>query len=165
MPVGGFKAIQKKIVYPESARKSGISGKVIAFAHFTKKGKLDNIKIKESLNPDCDKAAIKALKSVKWKPALKGNDPVAVWVDIPIQFSLHGGKKKSKDLPPPPKGEREIIKVDYDTPPEVIGGFKQIGNHLVYPEKARKTGLEGKVVISAQINKMVNLRIFLWKNH
>jgi len=44
IPVGGFKALQKKVVYPEAAKKSGVSGKVNAYVHINKKGKLDKIK-------------------------------------------------------------------------------------------------------------------------
>ena len=49
---------------------------------------MTKLKIVESLHPDCDKAAIKALKSVKWKPAMKDNKPIAVWIAVPIKFKL-----------------------------------------------------------------------------
>ncbi|MFQ5751058.1 MAG: energy transducer TonB [bacterium] len=36
----------------------------------------------------CDEAAINALKSVKWQPAVKDGKPVEVWVAVPVVFKL-----------------------------------------------------------------------------
>ena len=154
-PIGGFGVIKKNLKYPEKARKAGLSGFVVANLLVNKKGEITKIKIQKSLSPECDKAAIKALKSVEWKPAMNGEDPVDLWVAVPLKFALDGGSKSSKELPPPPPliGEREIKKIAYDTPPEVVGGIGQVGKHLVYPEKARKAGLEGEVEIIAYISK------------
>ena len=86
--VGGMGAIQKYMVYPEKARKAGIEGKVEISVHINKKGKLTEAFVEKSINPGCDKAAIKALKSVKWKPALKDKKPVSAWVSVPLKFKL-----------------------------------------------------------------------------
>ena len=51
-------------------------------------GKIVDSKIKKSLQPDCDKAALEALKAVKWKPALKKGKPVKVWITVPVKFAL-----------------------------------------------------------------------------
>jgi len=154
LPIGGFAAIKKNLKYPAKARKAGLEGTFVANLFINKKGKITKIKTQQSLSPECDKAAIKALKSVEWKPAMNGENPVDLWVAVPVKFALDGGVKKLKKLPPPPPmGEREIKKVDYDTPPEVEGGFNKVKKYLVYPEKSRKTGIEGEVVIAVCINK------------
>ncbi|MDW7682144.1 MAG: energy transducer TonB [bacterium] len=55
--------------------------------------------------------------------------------------------------PPPPETDPdEIIFVPYDEPPEPIGGFAAIQRNLKYPEIARKAGIEGTVIIYAQIS-------------
>ena len=89
MPVGGFAEIQKNLDYPEASRKAGTEGKVLVYVHISETGEVLKAKVQESVNPECDKAAVKAIKSVKWEPAKKGDDPVAVWVAIPISFKLH----------------------------------------------------------------------------
>ncbi len=89
MPVGGFAEIQKNLDYPEASRKTGTEGKVLVYVHISETGKVLKTKVQESVNPECDKAAIKAIQSVKWEPAKKGDDPVAVWVAVPISFKLH----------------------------------------------------------------------------
>ena len=86
--VGGFGEVAKVLKYPESARKSGITGFVDVTLQIDEEGKVVDSKIKKSLQPDCDKAALEALKSVKWKPALKDGKPVKVWVTVPVMFKL-----------------------------------------------------------------------------
>jgi TonB family protein len=93
-PVGGFKAIQQKIVYPEMAQKAGIEGVVIVQGFITEAGDFTKYQvIKQVDNSDLDNAAVEALKQVKFKPALQYDKPVGVWITIPIVFKL-----KDKDL-------------------------------------------------------------------
>jgi TonB family protein len=42
--------------------------------------------------------------------------------------------------------------VDFDTPPAPIGGMAAFGKAMVYPEKARREGREGRVLIKAHID-------------
>jgi len=43
--------------------------------------------------------------------------------------------------------------VPYDVPPQPVGGFAALQKNLVYPEKARKKGIEGVVVLHVLIGK------------
>jgi protein TonB len=88
-PIGGFEAIQGRLVYPEIARKAGVEGKVIIWVQVDEKGNVVGTKVLKSLgNNGCDEAAIAAIKSVKWKPAMQRDKPVKVWVSIPVFFML-----------------------------------------------------------------------------
>ncbi|MFQ5823721.1 MAG: energy transducer TonB [bacterium] len=88
-PIGGFTAIQRALKYPEIARKAGIEGRVIVQVLVSEKGKVIRTKIIKSLgHSGCDEAAVSAIKSVKWKPALQRDKPVKVWVAIPVIFRL-----------------------------------------------------------------------------
>lgn len=86
--VGGFEEAVKFLKYPETARKAGISGMVEVALQIDKKGKIVDSKIAKSLDPECDKAALEALKSVSWNPAIKNGKPVKVWVTVPVRFKL-----------------------------------------------------------------------------
>lgn len=86
--VGGFGEIKKALKYPESSRKAGVTGMVYVGIHIDEQGKILETKILESLDADCDQAAVDAIKSVSWKPALKDNKPVKVWITVPVKFAL-----------------------------------------------------------------------------
>ncbi len=88
-PIGGFEAIQRNLVYPEIARKAGVEGRVIVHVLVDEHGNVVATKILKSLgNNGCDEAAVRAIKSVKWKPAMQRDRPVKVWVAIPVIFKL-----------------------------------------------------------------------------
>jgi TonB family protein len=87
-PVGGFEEIQKNLSYPEFARKDGIEGKVLVEATINEAGEIIDTRIVESLCTECDREAIQAIYSVRWKAATKQGVPVASRVSIPISFRL-----------------------------------------------------------------------------
>ncbi len=88
-PIGGFVAIQRALKYPEIARKAGIEGRVIVQVLVSEKGEVVKTRIIKSLgHSGCDEAAVNAIRSVKWKPALQRDKPVKVWVAIPVIFRL-----------------------------------------------------------------------------
>ncbi len=53
---------------------------------------------------------------------------------------------------PPPKAE-DNPSVMYDTSPEPIGGYAAIQQAVVYPEVARKAGIQGTVIVQVLIDK------------
>ena len=74
--------------YPEFAKKAGIQGTVILWVHITESGKVDDVKVMESVFPALDQEAVKALMKSRWKPAKQTGTPVAVWVNFPVKFEL-----------------------------------------------------------------------------
>lgn len=89
MPVGGFQAIQRRLVYPEIARKAGVEGRVLVWAQIDVEGSVVRTKVVKSLGPNgCDEAAVTAIKSVDWKPAKQRDRPVKVWIAVPVDFKL-----------------------------------------------------------------------------
>ncbi len=44
-------------------------------------------------DPQLAEAAMKALNQVTWEPALQKDQPVAVWISIPVNFKLSDGEK------------------------------------------------------------------------
>ena len=68
------------------------------------------------------------------------------WTDIP-----------KAPAPPSDTGDVALIFVPYDKDPEPIGGMAAIQKNLVYPEMARKAGVEGMVIVQVVIDKAGNL--------
>jgi protein TonB len=88
-PVGGIEAMIKNIVYPQTAKDQGIQGKVFVKVIIDEKGNVSETSILKSVNKDCDKAAMDAIKKTKFTPGIKDNKPVKAEVTIPIMFKLN----------------------------------------------------------------------------
>ena len=74
--------------YPDPAREAGVSGTVMLQALVCACGEVSDIRVAQSV-PMLDQAAIDAVRQWVFRPALQGGEAVAVWVHIPIKFSLH----------------------------------------------------------------------------
>lgn len=87
-PIGGIEAMTKNVVYPVSAKEAGIQGKVFVKAIIDENGNVTETSIIKSVNEDCDKAAMGAIKKTKFTPGIKENKPVKAEVTIPVMFKL-----------------------------------------------------------------------------
>jgi protein TonB len=87
-PIGGYKQLQKNLIYPEFARKDGVAGKVVVEVIFNDEGQIEDMKVIESVSHDCDKEALRAIHSMRWKPATQKGIPVPAVISIPISFTL-----------------------------------------------------------------------------
>ena len=87
-PVGGLEAVIKKIVYPEMAKKAGLSGKLYLLVYVDEKGVVNDVKIIKGLGGGCDEAAEKAIKESKFSPGKNGDVPVKVKLSLPITFKM-----------------------------------------------------------------------------
>jgi protein TonB len=74
--------------YPEIAREAGVDGTVQVQALVGKDGRVKDARVVKSI-PMLDAAALAAIRQWVFKPALSNNKPVAVWVGVPMKFSLH----------------------------------------------------------------------------
>ncbi len=89
-PMGGFDAIQKNLQYPESAMKQNIQGQVVLQVLIGVDGSVLEHKVLKSIgHAECDQAAIKAVKSVRWRPAKQRDRSVKVWTSFPVTFKLN----------------------------------------------------------------------------
>ena len=71
--------------YPEFARDAGITGKVTLHVLVGKDGRVKNVKVMKGVT-GLDAAAVEAVKKWVFKPALSNNKPIAVWVEVPMDF-------------------------------------------------------------------------------
>jgi TonB family protein len=73
--------------YPDLAREANVEGTVVLRALVGKDGSVQDVKVIQG-NPMLNDSAVAAAKQAKFKPALQHHRPVAVWVQMPIKFSL-----------------------------------------------------------------------------
>ena len=71
--------------YPEFAREAQIQGKVTLHVLVGKDGRVKNVKVIKGVT-GLNEAAVEAIKKWVFKPALSNNKPVAVWVEVPMDF-------------------------------------------------------------------------------
>ena len=93
-PIGGIKAIQKNIIYPELAKKAGIEGIVYINAFIDEKGDVTKTKLLKGIGSGCDEAATKAVKNTKFTPGKLRGKLVKMQEVVPIKFKLNKPNKK-----------------------------------------------------------------------
>jgi protein TonB len=87
-PIGGIKAIQEKIIYPEIAKRAGVEGKVYILAFVDESGTVTKAQVLKGIGAGCDEAALNAVLKTKFKPGKQRGKPVKVQVSIPVIFKL-----------------------------------------------------------------------------
>ncbi len=87
-PVGGIAAIQKKIVYPEIAKRAGVQGRVFVKAYVDEAGIVNKVELIRGIGAGCDEAAMDAVSTTKFNPGKQRGKPVKVQVTVPVLFKL-----------------------------------------------------------------------------
>lgn len=80
--------LQKRVTYPEMARRAGIEGKVIIRVLVGKDGKPSKVVIESSENELLNDAAKSAVLKSVFTPGIQNDRPITCWVSIPIVFRL-----------------------------------------------------------------------------
>lgn len=89
--------LAENLRYPESARKAGIEGRVIAQLIVDKEGKVKNIVIQRGIHPDCDQEVVRILSNMPdWIPGRQGGVAANVYYTLPVSFRL-----EQKQVPEP----------------------------------------------------------------
>jgi protein TonB len=75
--------------YPRLARRRGYQGTVVLEVFVGEEGQVDDMKVfRSSGHPVLDKAAVRSVKDWVFEPGMRGQDPVAMWVRVPVRFQL-----------------------------------------------------------------------------
>lgn len=74
--------------YPYALRRDGVSGIVAVKVEIDENGAVTNCTVSKSSNAGFDDAAIRAVKTWKFKPAQKDGAPVKISLVIPIKFNV-----------------------------------------------------------------------------
>lgn len=95
-PPGGinafYKYVSSSIQYPAMAREAGISGKAYLKFVVEQDGSISDVQVIKGVPgcPDCDKEAIRVIKSYpqKWKPGKQNGRAARVYYNLPIAFKV-----------------------------------------------------------------------------
>lgn len=87
-PEVDMSTISSSIIYPETAQKAGIEGRVTINVLINEKGQVIRTNIKSTSSAIFNNAAIDAVNKAVFTPALQGDKAVKSWITIPISFKL-----------------------------------------------------------------------------
>lgn len=116
-------------------------------------GTIEKVVIVRSESEKIDNIVLNAIKDWQFKPGRKDGK------DVKSQFRwkfYYGGDKAIKPI------NEGIYFVAVQKMPELIGGLYSIQKNIIYPEIAKRAGIEGKVYVLAFIDEqgdVVNARI------
>lgn len=75
--------------YTEEARRNAITGSVVLRVVFSRTGEVTNIRAVQALPFGLTERAIIAARSIRFQPALKGGQPVNVYMQLEYNFNLY----------------------------------------------------------------------------
>ncbi|MGH7457468.1 MAG: energy transducer TonB [Longimicrobiaceae bacterium] len=79
--------------YPEELWDAGVEGETSLRVFINEQGRVDSTRVEESSGyPAFDSAAVQGAGRLAFEPARRGEQPVGVWVLLPVQFNLEGGE-------------------------------------------------------------------------
>ncbi len=86
-----MKYISDHLKYPPVAMENNIQGRVVIQFVVTKTGKIGEVKVARSKDPDLDKEAVRVVKTLPdFIPGKMNGQSVNVWYTLPITFKLQG---------------------------------------------------------------------------
>ena len=75
--------------YPEELWDAGVEGETMLEIHVSRSGTVDSAKVRETSGyEEFDSAAVHGVTGLRFDPARRGTDSVAVTVLLPVQFHL-----------------------------------------------------------------------------
>ena len=86
--IGGMAALQEAVEYPEFAKKAGIEGRVFVQFIVDENGNVQNPQVTRGVHKLLDKAAVEAVKQMKFKPGKQRGKAVKVQMSLPVTFRL-----------------------------------------------------------------------------
>lgn len=86
--IGGLAELQKKIDYPQRARRAGIEGRVIIQFIVTEKGTVEDPRVIRGIGGGADEEALRVVREAQFEPGRQRGNPVRVQYSLPIIFRL-----------------------------------------------------------------------------
>lgn len=84
-----MKFFNENIRYPQSAKESGINGKVFITFIIDENGKVTEVKVLRGIGGGCDEEAVRVARLMpQWNPGKQNGKAVRVEYNMPIKFQL-----------------------------------------------------------------------------
>ena len=150
-PIGGLKAIQQKLVYPEHAKLYGLEGDVLIAAAIDSHGKVLKVKVAKGIGLGCDEAAIEAVRSTRFIPGQVNGKTVKSNVSFKVKFRLKNKPLIASELSPVRQRKQVFLK-SIDSVPLDSAKSKVLNNSTASVEKNIKD-TTNQSFISCEVQK------------
>lgn len=85
---GGVRQVQKKVEYPDFARKAGIEGRVTVQFVVNEQGEVVNATVLRGVHELLNEEALRAVRNLQCTPGKQRGQPVKVQMALPVTFRL-----------------------------------------------------------------------------
>ena len=141
-----WRFINTNIIYPDSAVRHNIQGRIVVGFVVNEDGSISDIKIRKGLSWDIDSEGIRVIKLFpRFTPGRQDGKAVKVRFNLPISFKVK---------PIPIDTVRDLKVVEHM--PEFPGGedamMKFIQKNIQYPDLERDMDIQGRVVLGFIVN-------------
>lgn len=99
---------ESPVEYPPALYGEDAEGTVVLRLLVNEGGRVDSVAVAQgSGHTGLDSAAVESARSMEFEPALKGGEPVAAWVDLPVRFAKEApAPTPEASEPQPPEARR-----------------------------------------------------------
>ena len=103
------KWVNENLKYPKAAYEAGVQGRILLQFTIGKDGKVGDVQVLRSANPDLDAEAVRVISSSPdWTPGYVKGEPVKVTFNSPGVFQLRGKKDDAPAAAEPQKASIQI---------------------------------------------------------
>ena len=82
--------------YPEEMWDTGVEGETMLRIFVNERGLVDTARVEQTSGYEAfDSAALAGAKELRFEPARRGEDSVAVWVLLPVQFDTAAANRRA----------------------------------------------------------------------
>jgi periplasmic protein TonB len=86
--------------YPEELWDAGVEGQTVLKVFVAENGQVDTVHVEQSSGHAAfDTAAVTGAHRLLFEPALRGDQPMGVWVLLPVQFDMTNAAERSEETP------------------------------------------------------------------
>lgn len=159
---------EQSLIFPKISFDAGIEGKVIYRIKINEKGQTLSFILEEGISEEANLEALRLIKTLIWRPALKNGTPVCSEILYSVNFDKKKYQRAHKKhenpinyLPDIPTDTSfkiyELNKLDHSPLPLFSGEKIELGNfiqkELKYPESAFNLGIQGTVKLGLIVEK------------
>jgi len=127
-------------------------------------GKAKEIEIVESVHELLDTEVRRVIQEMDFVPAQQDRTPVRAQMNLPIRFELQKEPKMADRATADTAktdsadhaadaAESKVKEKLSEQPPELIGGLASLQREVQYPKKAKRMGVQGRVIVKFVVQK------------